>query len=130
MGFVRAQSLYGTPHLFNSWHAVGEESEVTVELTCTPLAKRRSFLGRLQSVPATSAEHRLQSISAEDCTVDLLPFEYARFGLFIPAILQYLEGIVAAEEQSKTILRAVPINDLRYIVTAISAPSVGWISNC
>jgi dsRNA-specific ribonuclease len=123
-GFVRSPSeSNNAPHIFRSWAADDAEIE------CTPLPRRRHFLARNTLATASTEASKNLTIPIEDCTIDRLPFRYARFALFIPAILQHLEALMVADRLSTTILKDVSIKDKRHISTAIIAPSAGWRTN-
>ncbi|RFU33249.1 hypothetical protein B7463_g3061, partial [Scytalidium lignicola] len=133
--FIRAPLLHYAPHLFHRWHDLDADHDGKVEIECIPLPKRRHFLARktlakkIRPQPDRDSSFKVQSFPIEDCTIDRLPFEYARFSLFTPAILQHLEAFIVADTVRKTVLLDVSIKDLSHIVTAISAPSAGWITN-
>lgn len=134
LGFIRTPSLRGLPHIFYRWNVLNADHG-EVEVACFPLPKRRYFLIRNTLSEKTSPHSRqavsskLQGFPIADCTVDRLPFPYAQFNLFIPAILQHLEAVMTAEKLRKTILKDVLIKDTYHIVTAITAPSAGWITD-
>lgn len=132
LGFVRTPALQNSPHLFHGWQLSRTVDGSRVEVGCCPLPRRRHFRTR-----NTLSKNRLESAGSskeqrfpiEDCTIDRLPFEYARFNLFIPAILQHLEVSIVANKLHTTILENVSIKDIHHFVTAITAPSAGWITN-
>jgi len=66
---------------------------------------------------------RTRTLTAWDCTVDKLDFSHARFGLFIPSILQHIVVYTKADQLRATVLAAIRFRDMRHIVTVIIAPS-------
>lgn len=73
-GFVRAQSLtYCAPHLFRGWQNTHGTSEEKLELSCTPLPKRRNFLRGIPSSPDNLTNEKIEVLSVDQCTVDRLP---------------------------------------------------------
>lgn len=138
-GFVRTPLLYGRPYMFQRWcvqKTLPQENAIEVE--CLPLPRRRNFLhqatlskGQVQQRTSNSQEAspKIERFPAQDVTVDLLAFEQARFGLFIPSILQHIEVRLVAEKLCTTILREVRFNDIKHVVTAISCPSAQWVTN-
>jgi dsRNA-specific ribonuclease len=134
-GFIRASFLYGSPHIFCNWHtSVDSENENALEIECIPLLRRRNFearntLSNKSTKLDTSDAARTHRLIARDCTVDALGFNYARFSLLIPAILQHVEAYTVAYQLQKTVLARVGIKDARHIVTAITAPSANWITD-
>ena len=136
-GLVRSPLVFGVPHVFGRWRpsaTVGTE----IEVECSPLPRRRNFLhrGTLADASAGIADKQNNSSSqgvrafpAESCTVDLLPLEHARFSLFIPTILRYLEVHMVAGELCQTVLKDVGFRDFDHVVTAISASSAHWVVN-
>lgn len=137
-GLVRNTSLGGVPFIFNRWlvtSSAGAEEEVEVE--CLPLLKRRNFLhrGTLSTRPTDTSDQGKESSSVarvfpmKTSTVDLLPFEQARLGLFIPAILKHVELLMVASELCKTVLKEVRFRDLYHPIEAICASSAHWVTN-
>jgi dsRNA-specific ribonuclease len=135
LGFIRTPSLRGSPHIFHRWNICNAEHGGEIEVQCIPLPRRRHFLVRNTLSKKTGPNShqtispKLHGFPIEDCTVDRLPFPYAQFNLFIPAILQHLEALMNADKLRKTILKDVLIKDTYHIITAISAPSAGWITD-
>jgi dsRNA-specific ribonuclease len=138
-GLVRSPLVGGIPHIFGRWRrscADGTEAEVEVE--CSPLPRRRNFLHcgmlaeRLIDVAdeeKNSSPRKVRAFPARSCTVDLLPFELARFSLFIPAILQHMEVLMVADQLCQTVIKDVPFKDIHHVVAAISASSAHWVTN-
>ena len=136
LGFIRTPPYHNNyPCVFHRWNVRGEGRESNIEVECVPLPKRQHFLSRHTLSKSRGPEldftssGKPQSFPLKDCTADRLPFQYARFSLFISAILQHLEILMIADRLRRTILEDVPIKDIRHIITAISAPSAGWITN-
>ncbi|EXJ91780.1 hypothetical protein A1O3_00330 [Capronia epimyces CBS 606.96] len=138
-GFIRAPSTYGRPYLFQRWcNADTTVGAGEIELECAPLPKRRNFL-RPETLsegaaPANISDGeaallRTERFCAQDATVDRLPIEQARFGLFIPGLLQHIEMTLVAQRLCATILRTVQFTDLGLVITAISCPSAQWVTN-
>jgi dsRNA-specific ribonuclease len=132
LGLIRSRQLNGAPHHFGRWYGSNKESGGEVEVQCTPLTKRQNFLNPHNLSQKTSTftiqqdcSPALQSFPIQDCTVDRLSYPYARFSLFIQAILQQVRSFTIAEKLRSTILKQVPFNDLQNVVTAISARTAG-----
>jgi dsRNA-specific ribonuclease len=134
-GFIRTPSLHGIPHMFSRWKVLDAEHGGTVEIECEQVPRRRNFLVRntLSKRRKLSEDQTtlstLQAFPSKDCTIDRLPFEYARFNMFIPAILRHVEARMVADKLCNTILKEVPIKGAHHIVTAISAPSANWVTD-
>jgi dsRNA-specific ribonuclease len=136
VGFLRAPSQHNNaPLIFGSWRVSGLDTENTVEVECIPLPRRRHFLARntlaksAQPEPDDASSGKHLRLPIQDCTVDRLPFQYARFNLFIPALLGHVEVLMVTDRLRTTILENVPMKDARHISTAIIAPSAGWMTN-
>jgi dsRNA-specific ribonuclease len=136
-GFVRNTSLGGIPFIFNRWRLTSSAGVEEVEVECLPLLKRRNFLHRatLSTRPIDTSDQGKESSSVarvfpmKTSTVDLLPFEQARLGLFIPAILQHVELLMVASVLCKTVLREVRFRDPYHPIEAICASSAHWVTN-
>jgi len=137
-GFVRTPSLFGRPYIFQRW--IVHETSYDLEIECMPLPRRRNFfhratlpkdlLSRWESLGREAAiSPPTERFPAEDATIDYLPFDQARFGLFIPGILQQVEVHLVAQRLCTTIFSTISFNDLGLVVTALSCPSAQWISN-
>jgi dsRNA-specific ribonuclease len=137
-GFVRDKTRSLRPYRFKEWimdapaqvdirdRGLGEEDplgELFIRVFMMP--KRRDFL-HLDSKCISndlSQNPKSEVLLAANCIVDNLPLEYSRFSLFIPAILHRIELSLVADELRKTILAPINIQDLKLIITAISASS-------
>lgn len=138
-GLVRSLFEYGVPHIFKRWHtSCASGAEVEVEVECSPLPRRRNFLhcGTLadRSVDAADEDvagsaRNVRALPTSSCTVDLLPFEQARFSLFIPAILQHVEVLMVADQLCRTVIKDAPIKDIHHITAAICATSAHWLTD-
>lgn len=137
-GFVRTPSLFGRPCIFQRW--IVHEMPHELEVECAQLPRRRNFFHRAtlsqdllsrQEPPGWQVATSPQNLQfpAEDATIDCLPFDQARFGLFIPGILRQVEVHLVAQKLCTTILSTLCFNDLGLVVTALSSPSAQWISN-
>ncbi|KAF1812933.1 ATP-dependent helicase dcl2 [Eremomyces bilateralis CBS 781.70] len=109
-------------------------SEESIEIDCRRLPKRQNFLlpehnWKSQAINPGLQERKIRMFSAHECTMDTIPFVYAQFGLFIPAILQHIEVYSVAERVRTTVLKSIPFQGLEHIVAAITAPSKRWTSN-
>jgi hypothetical protein len=88
---------------------------------------RRNFLhcGTLLTRPTDRSDQGKKSSPAAlvfpmtTFTVNLLPFEQARLGLFIPAVLQHVELLMVASELCKTVLKEVRFRDPYHPIEAI-----------
>jgi dsRNA-specific ribonuclease len=137
LGLVRTSLLHGIPHIFHKWHNATESEEIEIQVECFPLTRRRNFLQRatLSTRMIDSADelgenpHKMQLFPVNSSTFDYLPFEVAKFGLFIPSILRQVEVVVVATRLQQTILRAVPFNDIWHVVEAITASSAQCVTN-
>lgn len=139
-GFVvRTPSRYGAPYIFHRWHASGlDQAEIAVEVECFPLPRRRKLIDcdtksdnriLLKSDGSIQSSSRIQRFPAENCTINFLPSDIARFGLFIPAILQRYEALFIASKLCATGLKDVHFKDIQHVITAITAPSAQWVTN-
>ncbi|KAK3079663.1 hypothetical protein LTS18_004193 [Coniosporium uncinatum] len=135
-GFVRTPLRYNAPYIFHRWKVLhSEQADAALEIECLRLPRRRNFVAPATlSKNSTSSQEsllspRLEAFPAENCTVDLLPTNVARFSLFIPAILQHIEVLSVAHQVCENVLKDVHIKDIRHVVTAICAPSAQWIVN-
>ncbi|KAI9770812.1 MAG: Dicer-like protein 2 [Geoglossum simile] len=137
-GFVRDKTGNLKPYSFKEWtmdipRQVGIrdrnlEQEVPpkeLSIRAAPLPKRRDFLhpDSMDSSNDLSQNSKFEVLLAANCIVDNLPLAYSSFAFFIPAILHRIEVSLAADELRKTILAPVNIQDLKLIITAISASS-------
>lgn len=141
LGLVRTSLLHGIPHIFHQWRTpadVEETEEAEVQVECLPLTKRRNFLHSStlsdKTVDLADGEidielRRARLFPANLCTFDLLPFEQAKFGLFIPSILQHVEVLLVATHLQQTVLKDAPFNDIQHVIEAITAPSAQWVTN-
>jgi dsRNA-specific ribonuclease len=137
LGLVRTSLLHGVPHIFHKWHTPTDFEEIEVQVECLPLTKRRNFLNRgtlsAKTVdPAEQIDESPQKVllfPANSCTIDLLPFEDAKCGLFIPSILHQVEVVMVATQLQQTVLKNVLFNDIRHVVEAITASSAQWVTN-
>lgn len=141
LGLVRPSLLHGIPHVFHQWHMptdvdVIEETEVQIE--CLPLTRRRNFLQRatlsertvgLADQVVETEPKMVRLFPANLCTIDLLPFEQAKFALFIPSILQHVEMCIVATQLQQKVLKGVYFNDIQHVIEAITASSVQWVTN-
>jgi len=133
-GLIRSPTLQGVPHQFYGWHIPVEETDSKLGVRCIPLTKKRNFLLSNNLARKISPSHgvspwKFQSFPIHDCTVDRLSFSYTRFSLFMQSILQQVRSFMTAEELCSTVLKDVPIKDITHIITAISAPSAGLITD-
>jgi dsRNA-specific ribonuclease len=128
-GFVRSLSHYSEPCVFDRWAVTSlPGQDRIIEVECTALQNRRHFWDPGEDsvkddVP--QGTRKLKSFPIDDCVIDALPFDYARFNLFVPAILLRLEVAMVVERLQTSILHAVPIKDAMLVAAAISAPSAG-----
>ncbi|KAF2669714.1 hypothetical protein BT63DRAFT_267528 [Microthyrium microscopicum] len=134
-GVIRPSTKSRLPYRFVGWSDPLGEQQDDPEVHCVSLTRRRNFLNSRSfpqkfSLPVDREDDphspsSLQSFNIQDCTVDRLPYLYARFSLFIQPILEQVKCLMVAEKLRTTALKHVPIKDLQHIVTAISAPSAG-----
>jgi hypothetical protein len=75
-----------------------------------------------QSQPQSSKPY-FRALPASEVRVDNIPAVYAKFGLFIPAILHALEVHLVATELLTNRLHDLGLTDLSLVVTAISTPA-------
>ena len=138
LGFVRTSELHGIPHIFYQWRTPTDVEEIEgteIQVECLPLPRRRNFLHCATLSDKTADEEmdnnlrRERLFPASSCTIDLLPFEQAKFGLFIPSILQHVEVLMVATERRQTVLKVVPFNDIQHVVEAITPSSAQWVTN-
>lgn len=88
------------------------------------LPKRTDFLHSVPRANIISAkEPEMQFLPSSDCEVDMLPFRYSRFALFIPAILHKVHVAMIVESLCNTVLSPLQFRDLSLVASAISAPS-------
>ena len=139
LGFVRSPLLHGTPHIFHQWRMPPPDvEEIEVQVECFPLIRRRNFLHRgtlsdktihFSEQESDNNSHAVRLFPANSCTIDLLPFEQAKVGLFIPSILQHIEVLMVANQLRQKILNDVPFKDIQHVVEAITASSAQWVTN-
>jgi dsRNA-specific ribonuclease len=133
VGLVRCTSTQGIPHRFYSWNNSDADFQGEIEVQGIPLTRRRNFLDSNNlsrkispfSDREEAAASAFHSLPIQSCTVDRLPFPYARFSLFTQTILKHVKSTMIAEQARSTILKDVPIKDVQHIITAISAPCAG-----
>lgn len=137
MGIVRDRSRYDEPLLFKRWlPPSAQDVESIVELECDKFPRRKNFLVRqpFANTPAQDCfidddpewpptPSKVRVVSADKCTVDKLPFEKAKFGLFISIIVNRLEAALLATKLRDTILRDVGFQSTEHIITAVTAPT-------
>lgn len=135
MGIVRDRSRYDEPLLFKRWLVPNaQDMESMVELECDKFPQRRNFLIRQTlantQVPSIDDDpewpptpSKVRIVAADKCTVDKLPFEKAKFGLFISIIVNRLEAALLATKLRDTILRGVGFKSTEHIITAVTAPT-------
>jgi dsRNA-specific ribonuclease len=123
-GLVRPGIHYGAPSEFYQWQTA-DNGAVSIE--CRPLFKRRNFLS--PQTLSSSDTREVEIFLAGDCIVDSLPYDYVQVSLLIPAITRHIEAKMVAEQVCKNILTGIPIKNMNNIVTAITAPSAGWITD-
>ena len=136
---VRSVLVSGTPHIFHRWlpnDAI--DSGAQVELECSALPRRRNFLyrGTLTDKSSNTANEassisarKVRAFPAESCTFDRLSLKHARFGIFVPAILQHIEVLMVADRLCQTVLKDVSFRNVDHAIAAISAPSAHWVTN-
>ncbi|RDL39000.1 uncharacterized protein BP5553_03340 [Venustampulla echinocandica] len=99
-------------------------------LSVVGFPKRLDFLHKeLNSENTSSRKPHSVVLPAMSCIVDDMPFRYVQFGLFIPAIMHRFKVSLIAERLSTSILRAVNISELSWVITAITASSAFEDSN-
>jgi dsRNA-specific ribonuclease len=126
MGLVYDTLMEDTPYVPLRWLAcemeVGEgstEKKVETCIEAVRFGKRADFLHPL----ANQATQKAPTILvAQHCTVDRLPYRYARAASFIPCILHRVSTQLLATHLSKTLLASLQISDTNLILTAITAP--------
>lgn len=139
MGIVRDQSRYDEPFLFKRWLVPNaQDTESLIELECDKFPRRRNFQlrqslanGQVQGqTPFDDDEpewpptpSKVHIVAANKCTVDKLPFEKAKFGLFISIIVNRLEAALLATKLRDTILRDIGFASTEHIITAVTAPT-------
>lgn len=126
-GVIRSPNLYGYPHLFQHLHPDPKGNHDSTEVECIPLPRRRNFA--VQSASPANRTASCVRLLAGDCTADRLSTEYAKFNLFIPAILRHIEANHVAHQLRNTVLLKVGIANVQHIVTAITAPSANTTTN-
>jgi dsRNA-specific ribonuclease len=141
LGLVRTSLLHGIPHIFHQWRKptnIDNIDEGEVQVECLPLTRRRNFLHCATPSDKTVdlGDEEIENnprgarlFPASSCTIDLLPFEQAKFSLFIPSILKHVEVLMVATQLQKTVLKNVPFNDTEHVVEAITASSAQWATN-
>ncbi|KAJ5550279.1 hypothetical protein N7461_004977 [Penicillium sp. DV-2018c] len=127
VGIVRDYSKYGEPRKFDRWIVPEQVSKSSpVEIECSPLPRRRNLLQVRTMLLAQEAEaeppKKSCNIPAAACVVDKLPMRQGLFGLFVSAILDRLEAILVAHRLNNTVLKGVGMQNIRHVLTAISAP--------
>lgn len=132
VGLVRPLHLRPSPYVFQRW----VDGPDGFEVSCTPLTSRRNFLSSaarsrqdVQVLGRHAPLTRVERFPAAASTIDRLPLQYARFGLFIPVILEELRGVMTAQAVRRDVLAGLPIADIRHVVTAITAPAAGRSTN-
>lgn len=128
-GLIRHACLF-RPHRLHRWFQSDPESELLFE--CHPFPRRRNLFHQGQSskvVKADESNCRTKIVSAKSAHIDLLPWELARIGGFLPTIISHIRVLKMAEGLRQRVIAAVPLNDLELIATAIVAPSAQWVAN-
>jgi dsRNA-specific ribonuclease len=135
-GLVRSSTLHGIPHQFHSWCNSIVESEDHVDVQCFPLTRRRNFVNSAKlphkiqpSSHLDNTPSSLRKFPVQNSTIDQLPFTYVRFSLFMQTILRHVKSVISAETLRSTILKDVLIKDIQHVITAISAPSAGLVTD-
>ena len=85
--------------------------------------KRTDFLHGFKDVEEAKATkgQGFQYLLPSECTVDKIPFKYARFALFIPSVLHVIENNLVAESLATHLLRPVDFKNLQLVLEAITA---------
>ncbi|OJJ33462.1 hypothetical protein ASPWEDRAFT_622733 [Aspergillus wentii DTO 134E9] len=140
MGIVRDQGRYNEPLIFRRW-VVSEENQnpSALELECHRLPRRRNLLHRQTLAnrqqfdgaddEALEPTAKVRIVSANQCTIDKLPFASAIFGLFISVIVDRLEVLLVAARLRETILKPIGFASIDHVITAITAPSAQGLTN-
>jgi dsRNA-specific ribonuclease len=126
-GIIRDHSKYSEPRTFIRWIVPAHVSKSSpIEIECSSLPRRRNLLQIRTMAMAEDGEleapKKSYVIPAAACVVDKLPAKQAAFGLFISAILDRLEASLVAHRLNDTVLKGVGIQNIRHVITAISAP--------
>lgn len=128
IGIIRDKSRYDGILLLNRW-VNGNDG---LELECDSFPKRRNLLQRQRlATKGHDSDEQLESpkkrriITADQCAISRLPAKETVFGRFIATILNRLEVALVATKLCETILRDIQFNELRHVITAITAPAAG-----
>ncbi|KZF20015.1 hypothetical protein L228DRAFT_214035 [Xylona heveae TC161] len=138
VGLVRNRSRFGAPHVLQrtkplddcpDLESIREEEDLLADgpyLEVCRLSKRTDFLHALalpSSDPGDISRPPLRYLPISQCDVDILPFIYAQFALFIPSIMHQCGKWILAQRLCETTLSSVEFNDLDLVVTALCASS-------
>ncbi|KAI9776190.1 MAG: Dicer-like protein 2 [Geoglossum umbratile] len=136
-GLVRDKTSNLKPYIFKEWTIDAPRPEDVYDgdreegpcgelfVRVARVLKRRDFLHPdSKDIPSNLPESsKSDLLLATDCVIDNLPFDCSRFSFFIPAILHRVEVSLVADELRKSLLAPVDIQDLKLVITAISASS-------
>ena len=97
----------------------------------TRLPKRTDFLHRI-NVPETTKASKGRSydyLLPEECSIDRLPFKYARIALLLPSVLHVIEHNLLAERLATTLLKPVGLRNLQLVLEAVTATAAREAKN-
>ncbi|KAL9131198.1 MAG: hypothetical protein Q9217_000800 [Psora testacea] len=109
---------------------IEDRDEPHLLLDVQPLPKRTDFLHRLVNESSAVPKKPIKEfLHAEQCEVDKLPFRYAQFAAFIPAIMHKVHQAMLVDRLCATVLSNVGITDQSLVCTAITASAARETSN-
>lgn len=146
LGIVRDKSQTGKQYIFKSWNsdAVLTPEELqrrypnhellpnTPLVEVTPVPKRRNYAKKyinrpeiedVEEVKARARDSKSTFLLPQVATFDCIPWKIQRTVLLVPCILRRLEIYATAKELQETVMKDVAFDDLKNVVTAITASS-------
>jgi len=128
-GLIRTRAQVGRAFIYDkqsSEQSCASEASQNMTLVVKSFPKRRNFLYPVAERNSISiATTAAQTLPANECTVDRLPYQYALFAAFIPSIMHHMDIQLLAQELQSTVMRDARIHQTHLIIEAISAPVAG-----
>ncbi|CAZ82740.1 unnamed protein product [Tuber melanosporum] len=135
IGIIKDNSQNGVRYVIQRWRSgvTPEEHENLLDrykgraidqngvfIEAIRLSGRRDFLHPESNEPSSESSTLL---IPELCTVDVVPWKYSQFAMYLPGIIRRIEMSFIAADLERTLLHPVGFNSIPKMVTALSASS-------
>lgn len=127
-GIESCQAESQTSRYTPTVHSDGQHMKDERYLRAIRLRKKADFNHNL-SPRADLPDAHADILHVSGCEIENLPYDISRFGLLVPSIMHQLDVQGVAESLCSSLLPSLEFEDLRLIITAISAPVAGEQDN-